>query len=172
MSYRLQRRKVCFCALMPLIHLAAFVKVGLVPDIRRAMHQLPLCGHTTISLRLRQGLLSEISAIKPPVAIDLQRSGSYLTRSRQSKRRVADNAKVKFEAENVRRAELGLPLLKVPSKRKTEREIAKLDPYPRMRIQMVSRAPQQYSRAISGMVVEPVHRTGNLVLGGLYPRAS
>ncbi|MEP1611249.1 MAG: Mu transposase C-terminal domain-containing protein [Roseobacter sp.] len=55
--------------------------------------------------------------------------GDYLTRSRLSKRRVADNAKVKFEAENVQRVELGLPLLKVPSKRKVEREIAKLDPY-------------------------------------------
>ena len=55
--------------------------------------------------------------------------GDYLTRSRLSKRRVADNAKVKFEAENVRRTELGLRPLKVPSKRKVEREIAKLDPY-------------------------------------------
>lgn len=55
--------------------------------------------------------------------------GDYLTRSRLSKRRVADNAKAKFEAENARRAELGLPQFKVPSKRKVEREIAKLDPY-------------------------------------------
>ncbi len=55
--------------------------------------------------------------------------GDYLTRSRLSKRRVAENTKSKFEAENARRAELGMRPLKVPSKRKVEREIAKLDPY-------------------------------------------
>ncbi|WP_298258225.1 Mu transposase C-terminal domain-containing protein [uncultured Litoreibacter sp.] len=55
--------------------------------------------------------------------------GDYLTLSRLSKRRVSENTKIKFEAENVKRAELGLRPFKVPSRRKVEREIAKLDPY-------------------------------------------
>lgn len=55
--------------------------------------------------------------------------GSYLTRDRRSKRQVADDTKTRFDAENAQRAEQGLPPLRVPSKRKVERDIAKLDPY-------------------------------------------
>lgn len=55
--------------------------------------------------------------------------GRYLTRDRLSKRQVADDTKTRFEAENDVRTEQGLQPLRVPSKRKVEREIAKLDPY-------------------------------------------
>ncbi|MCF2872892.1 Mu transposase C-terminal domain-containing protein [Octadecabacter sp. G9-8] len=55
--------------------------------------------------------------------------GRYLTRDRRSKRQVADDTRTRFDAENVERLEKGLPPLRVPSKRKVEREIAKLDPY-------------------------------------------
>lgn len=53
----------------------------------------------------------------------------YLTRDRRSKRQVADDTKTRFEAENAARAERSLPPLRVPSKRKVERDISKLDPY-------------------------------------------
>ena len=55
--------------------------------------------------------------------------GRYLTRDRLSKRQVADDTKTRFDAENVQRVEQGLPPFRVPSKRKVERDIAKLDPY-------------------------------------------
>ncbi|UWR60195.1 Mu transposase C-terminal domain-containing protein [Phaeobacter inhibens] len=55
--------------------------------------------------------------------------GGYLTRDRLSKRQIADNCKTLFEEENKKRAEEGLTPLTVPSKRKVEREISKLDPY-------------------------------------------
>lgn len=55
--------------------------------------------------------------------------GGYLTRKRLSKRQVATDCKIKFDDKNKQRLQQGLPLLKVPSKRMIEREIAKLDPY-------------------------------------------
>jgi putative transposase len=53
----------------------------------------------------------------------------YLTRDRLSKRQVAEDTKTRFETENAQRAKHGLELLRVPSKRKVERDISKLDPY-------------------------------------------
>ncbi|MFA3920459.1 Mu transposase C-terminal domain-containing protein [Ruegeria hyattellae] len=53
----------------------------------------------------------------------------YLTRDQLSKRQVAENCKTLFDEENKKRAKDGIPPLRVPSKRKVEREISKLDPY-------------------------------------------
>lgn len=55
--------------------------------------------------------------------------GAYLTKQRLSKRIVADMCASRFRAENEKRKEAGLPPLQVPSRRKVERDLAKLDPY-------------------------------------------
>ena len=55
--------------------------------------------------------------------------GDYLTRHRRSKRIVAESCVTHFKHLNETRAKEGLPQLSVPSQRKVEREITKLDPY-------------------------------------------
>ncbi|MBO9398106.1 hypothetical protein J7400_15565 [Shimia sp. R9_2] len=54
---------------------------------------------------------------------------AYLTRQRLSKRNVADLCRDLFKKVNRSRAAEGKPKLTVPSKRKVERELSKLDPY-------------------------------------------
>ncbi len=53
----------------------------------------------------------------------------YLTRQRLSKRQVARHCTELFRRANEARSIAGLPLLTVPSKRKIERALGKLDPY-------------------------------------------
>lgn len=53
----------------------------------------------------------------------------YLTRNGPFRRRVAEDCRRLFASENEKRSQSGAALLKVPSKRKIERAIAKLDPY-------------------------------------------